>query len=75
MRLRLSELMDEWNLKHSRTNPRLTQLRLVEETGISKTTISKLFNNQSTQIHFETIERLCEFFHCQPGDLFELQDE
>jgi putative transcriptional regulator len=43
-----------------------------EKTGMSRTTISKLYNETSTTISFETIQALCTLFDCEPGDLFYL---
>lgn len=46
-----------------------------EKTGMSRTTISKLYNETSTTISFETIQALCNLFNCEPGDLFYLDDK
>lgn len=40
-----------------------------EKTGLSRTTISKLFNETSTTISFETIGKLCELFDCEVDEL------
>mgnify|MGYP001392142553 FL=1 len=40
-----------------------------EKTGMSRTTISKLYNETSTTISFDTIYALCKLFDCEPGDL------
>ncbi|WP_077622036.1 helix-turn-helix domain-containing protein [Sediminibacillus massiliensis] len=46
-----------------------------EATGLSRTTISKLFNEESSTIAFDTIYRLCKLFDCEPGDLLYLDEE
>ena len=46
-----------------------------EKTGLSRTTISKLYNEESTTIAFETIGKLCELFNCDVGDLLYLDKE
>lgn len=46
-----------------------------EATGMSRTTISKLYNETSTTISFETIESLCLLFDCDIKDLFYLEEE
>lgn len=58
-------------------DPRLNQRRLGQETGLSHTTINKLYNGQplKARIDPETIERLCDYFGCQIGDLLVLKDE
>lgn len=40
-----------------------------EKTGLSRTTISKMYNETSTTISFETIEKLCNLFDCDVQDL------
>ncbi|EZP77585.1 helix-turn-helix domain-containing protein [Parageobacillus genomosp. 1] len=45
-----------------------------EKTGLSRTTISKLYNEESTTIAFETISKLCELFNCDIGDLLYLEE-
>lgn len=44
-----------------------------EATGLSRTTISKLYNEESTQIGLETIAKLCELLNCEVGDLLVLE--
>ncbi len=41
----------------------------VRATGISKTTLHKLYNEQTSRIDFETIDKLCEFLDIEVGDL------
>ena len=48
---------------------------VARETGMSKTTLHKLYNGQSTRIDFETIEKLCLLLHVEVGDLLKLQVE
>ncbi|OAH59259.1 MULTISPECIES: helix-turn-helix transcriptional regulator [Bacillaceae] len=40
-----------------------------DATGLSRTTISKLLNETSTTIAFETIFKLCRLFNIKIGDL------
>ena len=48
---------------------------VARETGMSKTTLHKLYNGQSTRIDFETIEKLCLLLNVEVGDLLKLQIE
>ena len=48
---------------------------VARETGLSKTTLHKLYNGQSTRIDFETIEKLCLLLNVEVGDLLKLQAE
>jgi putative transcriptional regulator len=45
-----------------------------ERTGLSRTTISKLYNDESTTIAFETIYKLCMLFGCEVQDLLFLDE-
>jgi putative transcriptional regulator len=46
-----------------------------ERTGMSRTTISKLYNETSTTISFETIASLCTLFDCTVDELLYLDEE
>ena len=48
---------------------------VARETGMSKTTLHKLYNGQSPRIDFETIEKLCLLLNVEVGDLLKLQAE
>ena len=48
---------------------------VARETGMSKTTLHKLYNGQSTRIDFKTIEKLCLLLNVEVGDLLKLQVE
>lgn len=50
---------------------RLKVADAVRETGISKTTLHKIYNEQSTRIEFETIDKLCAFLGVTVDELFE----
>jgi len=43
---------------------------LVKKLESNYTVINKMLANETTSISFETIDKLCEIFQCQPGDLF-----
>ena len=43
-------------------------------TGLSRTTLTKLNQEDSKGISFETLDALCEYFGCQPGDLLRYQE-
>lgn len=46
-----------------------------EQTKLSRTTISKLYNEESTTIAFETIYKLCQLFDCDVKDLLYLHEQ
>ena len=44
---------------------------LIRTTGISKSTMHKVYNDQSSRIDFDTIDKLCEYLEVGVGDIFE----
>ncbi|MBA5700926.1 helix-turn-helix domain-containing protein, partial [Acinetobacter radioresistens] len=42
---------------------------LVKETGINKSTLYKLYNDESVRIDFETIDKICLALNIEVGDL------
>lgn len=66
MRCRLRVLMAE---------KEITQTQLRESLGLGSHTISKLYNNRFDRVDRETIEKLCDYFGIEVGDLFVLKDE
>lgn len=57
-------------------DPKLSQRKLAEATGISLATINKLYNGRplTARIDPGTVENLCNYFDCQVGDLFVMQE-
>ena len=43
--------------------------------GITEANISLLRSGKSKGVRFSTLEKICEFLDCQPGDLFEWIEE
>ena len=46
-----------------------------EKTGLSRTTVSNLYNDRARRIDYETMEKLCDLFNCQITDLIEITKE
>ena len=67
IQLRLRELMAA---KSRRDRRKITYDDILTQTGISKNTLTRLANDRAGGVHLSTIERLCAYFECQPGDLF-----
>lgn len=42
------------------------------KTGLSRNTISNLYNDQATRVDFDTIDKLCTALDCSISDLFNL---
>lgn len=45
------------------------------KTGLSRGTISSLYNDRATRIDFETITKLCDLFSCEVGTLLILDNQ
>lgn len=63
------------NLRILMARDRLTIQDVHEKTGLSRTTISKLYNESSAKIGFDTIIELCKLFNCGVSDLLYLEEE
>jgi putative transcriptional regulator len=61
IKIRVSDLLG----KH-----KMTQKELADKTGIRPGTVSALYHETIKRIEIEQIEKLCEVFDCQPGDIF-----
>jgi putative transcriptional regulator len=62
------------NLRILMARDRLTIQDVHEKTGLSRTTISKLYNESSAKIGLDTIGSLCKLFNCGVQDLLYLED-
>jgi putative transcriptional regulator len=49
--------------------------QLSKETGITRQTLTRLYNEESNQLDFATIAKLCDFFKCDIADLLYLEEE
>jgi putative transcriptional regulator len=43
--------------------------QLSKETGLSRPTLTKIYENETFRVEFETIEKLCDFFNCDISEL------
>ena len=68
IRVMIKHLLDNKAFAEKR---RITLIELCEETGISKTTMNRLLNSPGYNGSFESIDALCRYFECQPGDLLQ----
>jgi putative transcriptional regulator len=48
---------------------RVTYSEIFERTGVFPSTLSRLASGRIRRLDLAVLERLCEFFQCQPGDL------
>lgn len=49
-----------------------TMYWLVKEVESSYQALNHMMNGETTSIHFEMIEKLCEALECEPGDLIKM---
>ncbi len=45
---------------------------VAKNTGLNRSTITALYNETATRVDLPAVERLCQLFHCQVGELFEI---
>ena len=64
---RLWELMAAKS-RHDRR--RITYDDIYLQTRISKTALTRLANDRDKRVALSIVDRLCDYFDCQPGDLF-----
>lgn len=58
----LSRIMGEKKLKISDVS---------RDTGINRGTLTRLYQETAERIDLEVMDQLCEYLHCDVGDLFE----
>lgn len=68
IRFRLKELLAE---KGFQENRRVTLDEVSQETGIHRTTLSKIANQRGYNTGTENIDRLCAYFDCKVEDIIE----
>jgi len=62
----LSELMGKKKLKIA---------DLARETGLHRNTITLLYKEEAARIELDAMEKLCDYFNCSVGELFEYVPE
>jgi putative transcriptional regulator len=68
IRFRIKSLLEEKSFKDGK---RYTIKDLIDATGMSRPTFSRIANEPGYSTTTDTINLLCEFFECQPGELME----
>lgn len=56
-------------------DPKLSQRKLAEETGLAIATVNRLFNNTFDRVDKNTLETLCNYFNKDVGDLLVMRDD
>lgn len=60
--------------KEFREKRKLTYRTISDETGISTTTLTLYMSQKGDRIDLNTLETLCKYFNCQPGDILIYSD-
>ncbi len=66
IQVRLNVVLAERNVKSK---------ELAEYVGITEANLSLLKQGKVKGVRFDTLERICQFLNCQPGDLLRYADE
>lgn len=68
IRVLLKQLLDDKSFKEKR---RITLNEVSESTEISRATLTRIANVPGYNTNTDTIDALCKYFECEPGDLLE----
>ena len=52
-----------------------SSLELAEAVGITPANLSILKTGKAKAVRFSTLEKICGFLECQPGDILEYREE
>lgn len=63
--------MIKCNLSTLMGTNKLTIQDVHEKTGLNRNTISNLYHETVKRVDYDTINKLCKLFNCQPGELYE----
>ncbi len=70
VRSRLRALLAQRNAERAeRQEPEITIRQLAEDIDLSPSVITGLTGKRSQGVQFETLNKLCAYFECQPGDI------
>ena len=64
-----------FNLDKLLAQRKMQSAELARELGCTVQTVSRIKTGKIRAFRIETINDLCEFFQCQPGDIIEYVDE
>lgn len=67
--------MIKCNLSRMMGERKLKVADVSRDTGLSRATVTLLYNETAARVDLEAVEKLCRYFGCQIGDLFEFQDD
>jgi len=68
IRVLLKKMLDEKSFKERR---HITLNEVSEQTGISRATLTRIANVAGYNTNTDSIDALCQYFQCEPGELLE----
>jgi len=68
IRVLLKQMLDDKSFAEKR---RITMNEVSEVTGIARATLTRIANVPGYNTNTDTIDALCKYFDCQPGELIE----
>jgi putative transcriptional regulator len=54
---------------------KLKVMDVARETGLHRNTVTLLYKETANRVDLDAVEKLCRFFECEVGDLFEFIDD
>lgn len=66
IKIKLKEVLKEKNV---------TSKELCEYVGITEANMSILRSGKAKGIRFDTLEKICEYLNCKPGDLIDIEGD
>jgi putative transcriptional regulator len=48
---------------------------VARQTGINRGTVTRLYQETAVRVELDVVEKLCELFGCEVGDLFEYRPD
>lgn len=48
---------------------------VMRDTGINRSTLTRLYHETTTRIDYETLETLCRYLKCDIGDFLEIAED
>lgn len=58
------------NIKDIMDSKGITMYKMSKDTGISQSTLSHMYNQQTTRIDFQSLGKICKYLNCEPSDIF-----
>jgi putative transcriptional regulator len=55
--------------KQAKTNQKVSTTDVAEAVGLSRQAMHRWVQNEITSYPADTLDKLCQFFDCQPGDI------